>query len=54
MWGELEDRPDGQPTPKPCDPMQAVFIERRTDPQTKRRYLHIGTDTWWIPLDLLT
>ena len=52
MWGELEDRLDGQPTPKPCVLVQGVIIET-TNPQTRRRYLYIGPDTWWIPLDLL-
>ena len=53
LWGDIEDRPDGQPTPKPCVPVQGVLIERRTDPQPERCYLHIGPDSWWIPLDLL-
>ena len=53
MWGDIDDRPDGQPTPEPYVLVQGVLIERRTNPQTKRHYLHIGPDTWWIPLDLL-
>ena len=26
MLGELEDRPNGQPTPEPCVPVQGVLI----------------------------
>ena len=33
--------------------MQGVIIERRTNPQTERCYLHIGSDTWWTPSELL-